>query len=41
MSNFYNVIFLYIYIDMKCVFYVNIIGLLSLKWIKNELNMLY
>lgn len=27
-----------IYIDMKCVFYVNTLGLLSLKWIKNELN---
>lgn len=34
-------LFFCIYIEMKCVFYVNIFGLLSLKWIKNELNIMY
>lgn len=38
MSNFYNITFLHI-VDMKCAFYVNTTGLLSLKWIKNEPNM--
>lgn len=29
------------YIEMKCVFYVNTLGLLSLKWIKNEPNIMH
>lgn len=29
------------YIEMKCVFYVNTLGLLSLKWIKNEPNTMH